>query len=506
LSRDAFTLVEVLVVIGIVTAVAAMILVVPSADRRDTDVRAAADELAAVLRSCRSMAMQRRGVYGVSFNIENQPGSTGRLLNNRSGGHWYRIIGPREENAPNLAMPGSGFPPMYSRNTSSLNGADCQWSQGSAASPVRYFLEAVDKAWVGDRRQLPAGKVRFVALTDQDNGDFRSSTSEAWAPSTRKGDTYAPTYPRPWFGWWETATGRLHAWGGYDPTLAMTAQTSDTSAAHPPRTLGGRTISHSGFFYEGYDGIITGCRNPSDRDIYDDTDGSGLISSSETSKYRLWRADDPRPLINGRWLDCLIYFLPDGTAVGSWMGLRHACAANFNTTGNLFYDPSLSTTSVVLPAAMPAGKRHMMELGPGDMCNRMPNASGAAAEGSWSATRSGYFFITLGPDLATDVDTYPSASSALRAIMPLYRVGISIFGEIVVRRVMNSSRSGIAYETTISGAGWQNRVTTDNYYRDHQLITRSWPAWERPKYDPRGTPLTDFVTETMLENRLWWKP
>ncbi len=491
MNRSGFTLVEMLMVVAVIGITATMILGTPRADDREARVKAAADELASVLRATRTQAMERRGLFAVSFNIANQPGSSGRVLNNRGGGHWYRVLGPRDETAGNLTMPGTGYPPMYSRDVSSLNGYSIRWNLATIDSPVRHLLEAVDRAWIGDRRQLPVGKVRFVALTDQDNGNYREN-----------GDTYPPTYPRPWFGWWEQASGRLHAWGGYDPALAMTSQTGPSANNHKPRSLAGRTISHSGFHYEGYDGAITGCTNPSDRLLYDDTDNNGVVNSGETTRYPLWRSGEPRPLINARWEDCMILFRPDGSATASWMSLRHECANGYATSGNLFYDPCLTNTGLLLPADMPGGKRHMMELGPGDMCNRMSNASGAAAEGSWSASRSGHYYITLGPDAVTDNDSFPNATVALRSLMPLYRVGVSPFGEVIVRRVRTSPRPGEVFDTVLSGTDWNVKAKTDLNYRDHQLVNKvTVPV---VKYTRRGRPITDLLTPEMLSGRIWW--
>lgn len=484
----AFTLVELLIVIAIIAAAAAMILGPPKADEREAHVRAAALELASVLRSCRSMAMERRAMFSVAFNIENPAGSSGRVLLNK-GGHWYRVIGPRSENASNMQMPGSGAPPLYSRELSPLTGSmtwDRQWND----IPVRHLFEATEEAWVGDRQVLPPGKVRFVALNDQDNGCYRAY-----------GDTYPPTYPRPWFGWWDEATGRLHAWGGYDPTLGLIAPTTTDSEGvkHKARTLSGRTISHSGFFYEGYDGPITGCVNPADRTILD---SSGLLSSSTTTRFTMLKAGEPRPLINALWQDCQFVFRPDGTVLADWMRLRHLSALDFDRTGNLVYDPSGNGTTVVLPASMPAGKIHMMELGPGDMCNRMNNGSGSAAEGSSFAPRSGFHFITLGPDPVQDNDSYPNAETAVRALMPLYRVGVSPFGEVVVRRVRTSLRTGEIYDTALTGSDWNVKAKTDLYYRNHLLVTKQTvPTLKFPK---RGKPITDVLTAEMMRGRMWW--
>ena len=92
--RRAFSMVELLVVIAIMAIALGMIAVSMTRTNADAAVKGAADALAAVLRQTRTRAMVNQAPYAVSFNIQNAPGSSGRVLNNRSGGHWYRIIGP----------------------------------------------------------------------------------------------------------------------------------------------------------------------------------------------------------------------------------------------------------------------------------------------------------------------------------------------------------------------------------------------------------------------------
>ena len=95
-SRASFTLVELIVVVAIMALAFSMIAFLPKGAKRDADVQAAAEELASTLRLARSLAMDRHAVYAVSFNIQNAPGTSGKVLNNWSGGHWYRILGPNE--------------------------------------------------------------------------------------------------------------------------------------------------------------------------------------------------------------------------------------------------------------------------------------------------------------------------------------------------------------------------------------------------------------------------
>ena len=39
-------------------------------------------------------AMVEQAPFAIAINIQNAPGSSGRVINNRSGGHWYRMVGP----------------------------------------------------------------------------------------------------------------------------------------------------------------------------------------------------------------------------------------------------------------------------------------------------------------------------------------------------------------------------------------------------------------------------
>jgi hypothetical protein len=132
----------------------------------------------------------------------------------------------------------------------------------------------------------------------------------------------------------------------------------------------------------------------------------------------------------------------------------------------------------------------------------MNNGSGSAAEGSSFAARSGFHFITLGPDPVQDNDTYPNAQAAVRALMPLYRVGVSPFGEVVVRRVRTSLRTGEIYDTALTGSDWNLKAKTDLYYRNHLLVTKQTvPTLKFPK---RGSPITDVLTPEMMGGRMWW--
>ena len=108
-GRASFTLVELATVIGILALLFGLLTsMIGPRTIRGPMVKAAADQLASVLRKTRQMAMDNKGVYGVTFNIQNAPGSSGSVLNNRSGGHWYRIIGPHDPGNSGQQWSGAG--------------------------------------------------------------------------------------------------------------------------------------------------------------------------------------------------------------------------------------------------------------------------------------------------------------------------------------------------------------------------------------------------------------
>ncbi|MBN8524249.1 MAG: type II secretion system protein [Planctomycetes bacterium] len=507
--RRAFTLIELLLVISLVAVAAAMVLHVPGRGSSEVQVRSAAVELAGTLRQVREQAIRRRAIFAVSFNIQNAPGSSGLVLNNRSGGHWYRILGPDPFGSTAFGVP--QMPPLPNRQRSAYMDVTVR-VDGKSDNPVRHFLAAVSRSWSGEPVRLVAGKVRFLALTDQDNGNFREP-----------GDVFAPTYPRPWFGWYDTAANRLRPWGGYDPQLPATVQrtaanragsaTAPTNAdtLYRPRTQAGRTLSHSGFFYEGFDGQISGSRQPSDRWVVDDTNNDGVVTANvgatqddftATARFRLWKADDPRPLINGDWCDYLLVFKPDGTVDSRWLPLRHEYA-KFALRGP-FQDRSVATGTV--ETAAPPGGYLLSELGPFDQCNLLAcNVSAPSTwqrilqdypEGSSFVARSGSYFITLAPDAGDDNDVFAGVQAALRSVTPMYRVAVGRYGDVRVVRVRTADDLGRVRDPTVTGSLWQDKPTVTSYYQG-QLLTNADGT-------PRGTPITDVLTPEMMSERSWW--
>lgn len=263
-----FTLVELLMVVAIIALTLSLVAFLPEVEKRNGAVRAAAEELAATMRHARSMAMQQAAVYAVAFNIRNGKGTSGRVLNNWDGGHWYRIVGANE-------VPLSGYGAAWGLSAQYPRGTD-YWSGKSVAQ----HLDEIQASWAGDRHTLPPRRVRFLALSDQDNGS-RIEMSDSNGSNWR---SFPATYPRPWFGFWSAMDRRLYPWGGYETSIV------DAWGRHC-----------SGFRYEGGEGPITGCSNPAD------------VLSTTGAIVKIRAAGEGRPLVNADWLDYVITFFPDGT-------------------------------------------------------------------------------------------------------------------------------------------------------------------------------------------------
>ncbi len=483
--RYAFSLIELLVVVGLLVTLMGMAFALNSGEKKDSVVSGAAQELAATLRKARSLALERKGIYAVSFNIANPAGSSGKVLSNRSGGHWYRIIGPDEFNA-SMANNGSPTIPLTNRVIDGWAGPGID--RDKAVPPI---LEAIQRSWIDDRHVLPTGKVRFLALTDQDNGSYMDD-----------GDTFPATYPRPWFGWFDTTSKRLYPWGGYETDLLMSTQTAVNYTEVKTRSFGGKTISHSAFYYEGDDGGVIGSVNTADRWIYTDNSSTkdgwywhdnpssaavqdqpgGSAPATAANGWLLLKAGDPRPVINGDWLDFTLLFYPDGTVrQGQFLGLRAA-----------FGGQQWMTTLFTVQS----GKLKL--LGPGDMCNQTGgNDSWKREEATSYEDRTGTWWITLAPD-TTDNDRFADAADAMRSLMPAYRVGINRLGDVRVVKITNNS-AGAVFENKLTGNQWNNKPDTDKWLYRKLLVDRT-----TGKPLPLGTPVETFLTPDMLANRSWW--
>ena len=530
-------MVELLVVVGIMAALMGLVFAIPMHEEREGQVRGAAEELAAVMRETRTRAMRTNRSYGISFNIENAPGSSGRILNNRSGGHWYRVIGPSDALfwGPHQGSDYGGLlnllwgkPPMYV-NLNWLNGKGADW-WNNAYPLIRQYVDLVNRSWVEEAHRLARGRVRFLALTDQDNGDNVFPAL---------GGYYSRTYPRPWFGYWDAATDplkpELRTWGGYDPSLKLAGQTLYRTDLILPWNcrvqVNGRFISHSGFFYEGYEGEITGCVNPADRLAFDDIDGDGYGDSDASKTYKLMVKDAPRPLIDGNWLDFTIYFHPDGSVATDWFRLREACqflpSPGFDRMFPGFpgaysggSDPAV-TTYPRLGDTSHGGR--MLANGVPDRCagqSRHQNSfdytgprwgsSRVQREATDFVDRTGFFWITLAPDTRNDDGRYASPELALRDMLPLYRVGVSPRGRVKVIRVRTTNYQNRSFDPAITGADWEDKTkiwgfsATSFDYRKPTAPNYMNHALHDQNYAPRGEPVVDVVLPEMLRDRKWW--
>ena len=507
-----FSLIEILVVLLIIMLIMGVALAIPKHEEREAQVRGAAEELAAVLRETRTRSMRENRSFAVVFNIENAPGSSGKILNNRSGGHWYRVLGPKDNAFNDYAGDGDaayGNPPLFDLFTSYLNGAGCYYSPPH--SPIQHYLNVVSRCWVDEPHRLAKGKVRFLALTDQDNGDNYVPSLGTW---------YTATYPRPWFGWWDAGSKELHTWGGYDPSLKMTTfnERKRWPYSRTRTIVNGRDASHSGFYYEGFEGQITGCVNPADRLVSEDKNMDGQITVASASKpdeisvptYKVLIKDEPRPLINAKWVDYAIIFRPDGTVATDWFRLRQTYS-NIGDWAAPYANPSIIT--------FPKPTR---DIGVGDMCNTYGGQmcfgdntpyfkeSPMQREATDYVNRTGYYWVSLAPDATNDNATFPSAEAALKAMLPLYRVGVSPDGNVKVIRVHTTNYDKKVFDTTITGMDWENK---------NKIWGKSGASWSRspptaPNYanhqlhnadgSSRGLPIVDVVMPEMLRDRKWW--
>jgi hypothetical protein len=380
-----FTLIELVVVLAIAGMMMGLFAIMPQAAHREATVEAAAQELAGTLRQARALAIRSRAVHAVVFNIRNTVGSSGLVLRNGDGGHWYRILGPWPRNGDDTMPP---------------------WTQlfRDGYLLMQDFLNAMNLCWIGEAHVLKAHEVRFIALSDQDNGGF-VEPSITWTGDGRQ--FYQPTYPRPWFGDYDPSSGRLHAWGGYDHSLVN------------PR----RGHSTTGFWYEGGEGAITGSCNPSNR---------------SAGSYQLYQQGEGRALVDARFEDYWILFYPDGSvAEGPIMNAREQSYCRGFQAG---------------PGGQALADRYE------DIGNEWDVGSPMTSYQSYT----GYWMITLGPDSRSDSDHFANAKSALESLMPAYRVGVSALGEVTVFKVKRELPPGAQLDTVMNN--WQNQTLVQSDY------------------------------------------
>ena len=491
-SGTGMTLIELLVVLSIIVAAFAMLsFSFARSDGRLQQVKAAAEELAATCRQARALAISRNATYAVVFHVQNDPGSNGRVLNNRSGGHWYRIVGPSSSVGSSTGASRQAMGPARVDNipvvVGSLNSCLLGISGKTIISSpfnIAQMTAGLRNGWAGEQHTLPAGKVRFLSLTDMDYGDF-ASTGTRRVPST------TGSYPRPWFGWWDQANaagggaGRLYPWGGYDPGIPGSGfyyWGSATASGYAP--LDPQPVHSTHAATRTVDRWVEGQQAPNS------SGNSSLELPAFPAADVLYAVGSPRPLIDGAWRDMSILFTASGEA--QWGGTlpgRHC---------EQFKDGAIAGTPVKRGAA--------------ERCNGifetygMVNQHVQAEAGNFDRD-SGGFFITLAPDAATDQDVFPSAKAAQDSLMPLMRVFVSTLGQVQVVAVSPSANgTGGLSPFPTNEAWWRNPANMKQYFGQDRLVTGS-------RLDTSGTgigepegggPITDFLTPGMMTDRSVW--
>jgi type II secretory pathway pseudopilin PulG len=394
-TRTAFSMIELMMVIAIMVMLLSLIAFLPGQARQDANVRSAAEELAATLREARSMALKRKCTFAVVFNVQNGRGTSGRILNNFDGGHWYRILGPWQRYDTDTVPP---WPQLFR----------------DGYLYMQDFLRAMDVCWAGEKHELPAHRVRFLALSDQDNGGF----VQPWVNNGDNRCNYQPTYPRPWCGYWDSATGRIFPWGGYDHTLVSPFRHTCTT----------------GFWYEGNEGAITGSLNP-----------VNLTAGNQ----QLYVQGQPRPVIDARLEDYWFLFYPDGTAAeGQTMNAR---------------EQSYNRGFQAGPGGQDLADRYE------DIGNEWDLGSPMTSYQSYT----GYWYVTLAPDAIADTDQFPSPEAAVESLMPAYRVGLNRLGAVIVTKVMRTMPAGAVLDQQITN--WQDYNQISRYYLFNTRTNGSTP-------------------------------
>jgi prepilin-type N-terminal cleavage/methylation domain-containing protein len=459
MHRAAFSIIELIVVISIIAVAMGMAgSAFAKNDNRRQAVRVSADELAATLRQARALAISRRAEYGVVFHIQNEPSSTGRILNNRTGGHWYRIVGPSEKG-----------------NSGDVDALPRIHSESGGPKNMRNLEIAYDAAKQGETHFLPAGKVRFLALSDMDWGDSkRASNWRCRAPSSHE------SYPRPWFGYYNQTQKKLYPWGGFDSS-----------------------ITGSGFYYQGVanansttvDAALSSCTNTATRilDEWSSSQNSRTNVPAQPSSAQLYATGEPRPLINADWRDCSIIYNMQGHARwGGWMPARHCDG---------YGDTASAGVSRI------AAKRGVSER-----CNGTFEYYTGAINQYYEAEvvnhdlATGGWYFTLAPDAPDDNDSFPSARAALESMMPIYRVFASQYGDVRVIPVSQREDTG-GLSIFPPDAAWWSSLTNlrtmfpVGVYFDGSRVHASGPTSTGAIV---GRPITDWVTPGTLSNRQVW--
>ena len=454
-QRRGFSLLELMVVLAIVSILFAMGFSLMGDQRRSSAVEAEAQRLAAVLRHTRHRAINEQVAYGVAFNIRNALDTSGAVLNNWDGGHYYRVLGPNRGQREQVRYNHRHFPA---------------------------FVNHVRSLWVSEPHVLPARSVRFLALSDLDRG-----------PRSHKDDIYYSddaTYPRPWFGVYDQAAKRWWPWGGYDPSK-----------------------NYSGFYYEGKDGDVTGSRNPVTRSYNIDLNKNGVLEdnpadpSQDEVGYVIWEEGEGRELVNANWLDACLFFMPSGEVnFMEWNLGRRAYAAGEGHIEKMYFGIN-DRCMIVQDGTNTNGKD-----------GRIGHAFNVslATKARWHlhpesqhfVAHNGGWHITLAPDAQHDANNFETVDDAIASFTPAWRVFVSATGAIHAFRVQ-SRRSGSFLEASgkpvwpSDPSDWQDNAFVKKFHGvgwQHEEGT----GWWLKRAVPTGEPINDMITGRMLTDRIWW--
>jgi prepilin-type N-terminal cleavage/methylation domain-containing protein len=522
--RAGFTLVELLVVLAIIAAVGGMVVSVNSKTNNAAQIEMAGEQVCAMLRKARALAIADQAPYSVVFNIQNKPGTTGIVINNWGGDHYCQILryapGAYLNNSSNGTM-APPFPMVGATTVALANDPHLPWPWNDSVGAGKagnfdqwptfaHVVEEIKGCRVGDPLFLPARQVRFLALGDADEGPrlrHRTATS---------GYGYGTHYPRPWFGWYDDVNKKLHPWGGYDPSLPAVA---GLAAGWPAFS------DYSGLCYQAAsEGAITDSRHPGTTnrtyqvDWNGDTDyvDTDPIRGSEAS-WTLWRAGEPRPLVNAAWADFAIVFEPDGRATFPAM----KCSRKFYRSDNGF--------NATISGFAAAVQNLHGGCGAMDLAKRWSSFTAnttMATDTTWTAPTSesvhydrhtGRAHITLAPDTRQDSNSYATAAEALRSMWPMVRVYVTNSGhcgitkvtwdEGILDRLASEGRQPWPTSASSFAMGTAaDRTLIEQQYRFGWLHTAYSSANMDTMRDltPIGMPISDTVSTSMMIRRQWW--